>query len=99
MPTASPTGAPPAAPCRSGPAPARPLRRPSAGRATTDGRVVDPLRRAVLIVRAEQAANSAALRPDDQVVLERADRAGATRPRIGRSPPRRSGRLRSETGG
>src|SRR5688500_11860235 len=34
-PTASPPGARPAAPCRSGPAPARPPWRPSAGAATT----------------------------------------------------------------
>ena len=34
-PTASPPGARPAGPCRSGPAPARPLWRPSAARATT----------------------------------------------------------------
>ena len=42
-PTASPPGARPAGPCRSGPAPARPPWRPSAGTATTDAPYRQPV--------------------------------------------------------
>src|SRR5215211_6859233 len=68
-PTASPPGARPAAPCRSGPAPARPPWRPSAGTATTTDAVVASVGKRCRAGPPDDARRARALsEPDDDAL-------------------------------